>query len=320
MCVTVYNMTTLEDHLRSLMPSRELHEHFSPNEHLLRELVSVHPPCSMEMLRSEVLQLLASMTERKAVEMQSLPVVGKSYDDAYLRPPFEGERACVQGSSCMCNFLPKVRHGIETPLAFIGVEYMNPTDLEEWKSSGKLPTTHGRCLLCIRYVVTLLYTMARCNPRFQLCTENTTVPAAGLSASQVSDQAPVPRPRRRTKQNHASLIEIDEGEGVGSMRKIFDPMPTFTNAVNCVDGYSSDKVLFFEEEYANTRLMRETPMSNLAFRPFVRFCSTDYKFFTDVSGRPRIVQCGMASQRHLNSSAPSALVRMGAPDTEQPQN
>jgi len=314
-------MTTVYEHLESLMPSRELHEHFSENEHLLRELIASHPPCSMQMLRSDVLQLLASMSERRVIEIQNLPVVGKSHDDAYLRPPLDGERECVRGSECLCNFLAKVRHGGGTSLAFVGVEFMTPAEKEQWEASGQHPKSHGRCLLCIRYLTTLLYTMARCDPRFRMHRPEANQESDTFGKTRDEpEEGQISRTRRRSKQQQGALLQVDTGEGTSSMHELFDAVPAFTNSVNCDDGYVANKVLFFDEEFVNSAMLRETSMSSFAFRPLVRFCSTDYKFTEDANGRPRIVQCGMGCKRHLNCLAPSNMARSEAPESKKPQN
>ena len=303
-------------------------EHFSENEKLLYELLRTHPPCSAELLRHEVLQHLSSMCEHSPISLGSLEVVGKSHDDQYLRPPIHGERSCVRGSSCMCNFVAKVRYGADTDMAFVGVEFLRPLDAQTWKRSGSYPPVHGRCLLCTRYMVTFLYTMARCNPRFgigpvreQLVNEggealiaHTTPVEPKSEVSTVAVASKQSRSRRRPKTSNASLVSVDAGEGCEDASGFFAvPVPMFASAVSVEDGYHLSKLLFFDEEFMNTTLMRDTPLGNLAFRPFVRFCSTDYKYTRDEDGRSRIVQCGMSCWTHLNGSAPSDSVRPGAP-------
>ena len=325
-------MVSLEAHLASLPKTQEKSEHFSDNEKLLRQLLSVHPPCSTELLRHEVLQVLSSMSERSPVRLDSLEVVGKSYEDSYLRPPLRGERQCVRGNNCMCNFLAKVRYGADTDMAFVGAEFLRPSEAQTWKRSGSFPLTQGRCVLCIRYVVTFLYTMARCNPRFEMNQQSESMDetsiqqdgslVGGTSIQSIQDDSPAAvvekptRSRRRQKTCTVSLVSVDAGEGCDDASKFFaSSVPMFVNSVNVEDGYHQSKLLFFEEEFMNTTLMRNSPIGNIAFRPFVRFCSTDYEYKRDDDGRPRIVQCGMSCWKYLNCSAPSDLVRPGAPLT-----
>lgn len=316
-------MTSIGEHLARQPPSRDIDELCTENEDLLHELIRSHPPCSMELLREEVLRTLSSTVTRKPIEFLELESVGKSYEDAYLRPPLGHERLCVRGDKCMCNFMAKLRHGPDSPLAFIGVEFLLPEAARCLKTTNRLPATRGRCLVCIRYIVTFLYTMARCNPRFSLAEStsssgNTLYHVDHVARASSSDKSG--RPRRRSKQHNTAVLSVDNGEGSEHLQDMTDPIPYHENLTNCEDGYLQDKMLYFEEEFMNTVIARQTRMGCLTFRPFVRFCSTDFKFAMDKLGRPYIVQCGMGCDRHLNGLALSASAQQGAPLLPQSTN
>ena len=306
-------MISLKDHVGSPPIISECTEHVSDNEKLLHQLLSAHPPLSADLLRHDVLQLFCSMSERRSIELGDLELVGKSYEDQYLRAPLPGERSCMRGSNCMCNFIAKVRYGAASDLAFVGVEFLRPSDSQIWLRTGTLPSTIGRCVLCNRYLVTFLYTMARCNPRVSIAPRGTDV-SADTNAPTTVVQKPSVRARRRHKTCHTSAIAVDVGDGCDDSSGWYTALlPEYVNAVNVADGYHQSKTLFYEEELMNATLMRDTSMGNMVFRPFVRFCSSDYTYTRDHDGRCRIVQCGMSCWQHLNDSAHSDLVQPGAP-------
>ena len=40
----------------------------------------------------------------------------------------QGERECVCGDTCLCTVMAKVRHGADTDMAFVGVEFLLPDE------------------------------------------------------------------------------------------------------------------------------------------------------------------------------------------------
>jgi hypothetical protein len=53
-------------------------------------------------------------------------------------------------------------------------------------------------------------------------------------------------------------------------------------------------MLFVDSEFANSQAARKERLGALMFRPFVRFCSTDYVYRSDEDGL-RIVQINVGS-------------------------
>ena len=58
------------------------------------------------------------------------------------------------GERCLGNFLAIFRYGGNTHYAFTLREYLLPGEAREFANTGKLPATHGKCLLCTRYFLT----------------------------------------------------------------------------------------------------------------------------------------------------------------------
>ena len=131
----------------------------------LAALISETPMSKFDLLRSGVLHDLLDVASPHMVERIEVPVIGKRYEDRFLRPPNKNleERACVLGSSCMCNLLAQAR-GIPD-MGFTGVEFLLPAQSMVFVEHGRLPAVHGKCLVCIRYMTTKLLSMARADER-----------------------------------------------------------------------------------------------------------------------------------------------------------
>jgi hypothetical protein len=70
--------------------------------------------------------------------------------------------------------------------------------------------------------------------------------------------------------------------------------PLHCSRAACPDGYQRHSLLFVDEDFTASRAQRETRLGALQFRPFVRFCSTHYRYAPDgPGGRHRIVQVGI---------------------------
>tara|TARA_Y100000389_G_scaffold202765_1_gene249086 strand:+ start:2180 stop:2527 length:348 start_codon:yes stop_codon:yes gene_type:complete len=93
-------------------------------------------------------------------------------------------------------------------------------------------------------------------------------------------------------------------------------MPLNASLVSCADGYRPSAMLFVDEEFASSRVQRETRLGSLLFKPVVRFCSTHYKYIIDSSGGKRIVQVGVGRDDQLDGlgfrQPPSSSVRTRA--------
>ena len=75
----------------------------------------------------------------------SIQVVTRAYEEEYLREPMRKERPCIMGDQCQGMHLPHVKEN-----AFVIREFLLPTEEEEYKHTGKLPTEGRLCLMCKR--------------------------------------------------------------------------------------------------------------------------------------------------------------------------
>ena len=216
---------------------------------------------SVDSTSHPTLQLMANLINETSIPTQELEVVPRTYDEQMLRMPNTsvGERPCVLGERCVCVWLARWRFGDDTKKAFVGTEFLLPSQQRTFDQTGALPPTPGKCLLCSRYFHTFLYRLARSDPSFDA---GRTVPL----------------------QAYANAVGVAEGKDY----------PTHCSPVNSADGYSPEVLLFADEEWTESEAAR-TPMANFLWRPVVRFSSNHYQYVVDPSsGLPRIVQVGMA--------------------------
>tara|TARA_B110000908_G_C10268121_1_gene466896 strand:+ start:1616 stop:2476 length:861 start_codon:yes stop_codon:yes gene_type:complete len=75
----------------------------------------------------------------------SIQVVTRAYEEQYLREPVGKERLCIMGDQCQGLQLPHINDN-----AFVLREFLLPTEEEEYKRSGKLPSEGRLCLMCKR--------------------------------------------------------------------------------------------------------------------------------------------------------------------------
>lgn len=239
------------------------------DEELLNSFIRLHPMLSLEMLSPQVMQQLAGMASRTPVTLETLELVGKRYEDGFFRPANTaiGERSCANGNDCMCKFLAEMRHGEDTPLAFVGTEFLLPSSKARWETSGTLPAEQNKCLLCIRYMTNFVYIMARINPSFRITTD-----WCGM----------------QTHQN----VCLDEARANATDGV---KVASHSNIVGTVDGYIPEAMLFSDEDFAATYAASGTDTGQLVWRPFVRFCASHYVYGHDASGRPRITQHGIGT-------------------------
>lgn len=87
-------------------------------------------------------ELLENLFSREAYAQPEVPVVTRAYEEAYLREPMAGERACASGPLCECMFIDPC-----TP--FTGVEFLIP--------GAPAPKTPQLCVLCSRKVAQKLF-------------------------------------------------------------------------------------------------------------------------------------------------------------------
>ena len=109
---------------------------------------------SLESTSQRSLQLVANLVGDSSIPTRDIPIVPRSHDDLFLRPADErvGERPCCLGERCICRFIALMRYGEESPLKFVGREFLLPDEHTEFLASGKLPAQPGKCLLCLRYL------------------------------------------------------------------------------------------------------------------------------------------------------------------------
>ncbi len=248
----------------SLLQSRsgiDADEMFGSQENALSSYLKLHPVLSLESTSFQTLQLVANMVEGTSIPTKELEVVSKSHDDEFLRSPnlSIGERACCLGDRCICVWLARWRYGDDTDMAFVGTEFLLPSQASEFKRSGKLPHTNGKCLVCSRYVHTFIYKCARADPTFK-------------------PDACIPL------QAFGNLLGVESGEN----------LPTHASVANDLDGYRQEALLFVDEQWADTAAARGS-MASLLWRPCVKFDSGHYEYVKDPNGLPRVLQRNVAA-------------------------
>jgi len=231
-------------------------ESYGTQEQALSSYLKLHPVLSLESTSFQTLQLVANLVEGTSIPTKELEVVPKSHDDAYLRPPnlSIGERTCCFGDRCMCVWMARWRYGDDTDMAFLGTEFLLPSQAAEFKRSGKLPHTPGKCLVCSRYVQTYIYKCARADPTFK-------------------PDAKIPL------QAYGNSLGVETGENV----------PTHASVANDSDGYRQEAMLFVDETWADTAAARGG-MASLLWRPCVKFDTSHYVYVKDSDGMPRMMQ------------------------------
>jgi hypothetical protein len=225
-------------------------------EHALSSYLKLHPVLSLESTNYQTLQLVANLVEQTSIPTKELEVVPKTHDDEYLRPPNVdiGERPCCFGDRCMCVWMARWRYGDDTDMAFMGTEFLLPSQAAEFGRSGKLPPTKGKCLVCSRYVTTYIYRCARADPTFK-------------------PDARIP------------LQAFGNALGFASGNEV----PTHASVANDSDGYRQEAMLFVDEQWADTAAARGG-MASLMWRPCVKFDTTHYVYVKDPNGLPRLLQ------------------------------
>ena len=207
---------------------------------------------------------MGDLVDNAAIPTRELEVVPKSFDDASLRPPDTsiGERPCSLNERCICVWMARWRYGDDTDMAFIGTEFLLPSERAAFDRDGAsaLPTTPGKCLVCSRYLHTYVYRQARSDPTF--------CPSASLPL-----------------QAYGNPLGVAKGEA----------LPTHTSAVCGADGYRKEALLFVDEAWADTAAAR-SEMSSFLWRPCVKFFAPHYKYVKDpTTGLPRLLQRGVGS-------------------------
>tara|TARA_Y100000385_G_scaffold221283_1_gene230955 strand:- start:3166 stop:4062 length:897 start_codon:yes stop_codon:yes gene_type:complete len=245
-----------DPHLLQSRAGIDADESFGDQEAALSSYIKLHPVLSLESTSHQTLQLMANLIKDTSIPTKELEIVPKTHDDLFLCPPNQAikERPCCLGNRCIAVWLARWRYGDDTDLAFICKEFLLPSQLKEFNHKGTLPSPHGKCLLCTRYVQTYIYRCARGDPTF--------------------------RPDRRIPlQAFGNALGVECGENV----------PSHASVVNDSDGYRQEALLFVDESWADTVAARGG-MASLLWRPVVKFCSSHYHYVKDPNGTPRILQ------------------------------
>ena len=87
-------------------------------------------------------EILENLYGRDEYPVPDVPVISKAYEEAFLREPMAGERACASGELCECNF-------IDPCVPFTAVEFLMPREI-----AGKKPQF---CVLCSRKVTQKMF-------------------------------------------------------------------------------------------------------------------------------------------------------------------
>jgi hypothetical protein len=245
-------------------------ECYSCEEHALNAFQQLHSICSTEATASSTLKLLGDLVGKQVVKTVELEKIPKTHDDAFLRPPRKhvGERACVCGSRCLGRVIAKMRYGPGSDRAVTLTEFLTPAQQKTFERGGGLPARRGKCLLCIRYLTNYLYITARLDPGFL---EN----AASFDL-----------------QLFENCVALD-GENLSEdVRASIAATPHGASVVSAQHGYRPSACLFVDESFCDTAAGRGA-LATLAWRPVVRFRSTDYDYVDGVDGEVRIVQRGL---------------------------
>jgi len=234
---------------------------------------------------------MGNLVEKAAIPTRELEVVPKSFDDASLRPPDTsiGERPCNLNERCICVWMARWRYGDDTDMAFIGTEFLLPSERAAFDRDGvsALPATPGKCLVCSRYLHTYVYRQARSNPAF--------CPSASLPL-----------------QAYGNPLGVAKGEA----------LPTHSSSACGADGYRPEALLFVDEAWADTAAARGS-MSSFLWRPCVKFLPTHYQYVEDpTTGLPRLLQRGVGSDpesvAHFRQPVPERPAALGLASIHKP--
>lgn len=89
-----------------------------------------------------------------------------------------------------------------------------------------------------------------------------------------------------------NCVALPAGGSRSDLEAELRQQPHAASVVDSKHGYRKSVLLFCDERFVNTCAGRGTAAA-LAWRPVVRFKSTDYRYELDHDGTPRVVQVGM---------------------------
>lgn len=285
------------------------------NFEMVDQFVKMHPMLSNDVFNPTILSKLDSMLERQPIQLREIPTVDKTYEDGMLRPPDveKGERPCVLGHRCMCMFMARMQFGPSNPYGFVCTEFLLPDQRREWVCGNKLPELPGKCLVCLRYFTTYLYYMARNDSHFQEKTKKFNLQTHQNQISNARQNGSLKRVRFSEDEGSVSLPPLESSENWHDEHLMAQCLPTHANSIGTSDGYRRDAMLFADEKALQAPAMRTMSINTTPFRPFVRFCMSNYKYKL-VGGKPRLIQINVGerdsthSRKHLNDQPPFAKV------------
>lgn len=252
-------------------------EEYSESEQRLNDFLSQHPMINLEAASGTCLQLVNQMFEdrheHKECMQRDLVCIPKSYDDRFLRPANTeiGERACACGDSCICKFLAEFRYGKNTEFSFTCVEFLLPEQRDVFLRGGGLPTYRRKCLLCVRYFQTYIYTLARTDPNFKLV------------GNKVKTQ------------DFCNLVSRCGSNEVGKFWNMQPEDQESYSEIGTSDGYHQSALLFVDEQFTSQSAGRQGPMSKLFWKPVVKFSARHYVYCMDSQKKPFLKQIGVSA-------------------------
>lgn len=253
------------------------------SERLLDEFVRLHPMCSLEACSASTISMLAACQSNRGIRAAPSTCSNKRHDDQFLRPPNPavGERKCACDEACLCKFIARVRYGKADTRGFICREYLTPSQNSDFLQGRKLPALRSKCLVCYRYLMTYVYTLARNDHGFSF-------PVLSQRSGDAS------HPSGEDAAALHSFLECANEE---------DVLPLRVSEMGTADGYHPSAMLMPDEEFANRRAARTSCLSSLLLEPTVRFCSHNYQYVKsqDLSSERQweIVQTGIGMPEAL---------------------
>lgn len=298
---------------------------YSHNEKMLNEYVMLHPMLTNELTRRETLTLLSRMVERTPISIAALPIVDKSYEDSFLRPPRVqmGERPCVLGSRCICRMMARIRYGPENTMGFTCVEFLLPSERAKWLGGGGLPMQCGKCLVCLRYFVTYMHEMAESDEEVLAALESFRVQRHANPESACEKTSTVAAPAAKRARGGSRSADASNENPLASadpqwhdLHVTADELPRHANAVGVTNGYRPDVLITPGTGASDAPGMRNTRIGTLEWRKIVRFETSHYRYVKQ-NDEPRIVQIGVGvddvpGTRSLNDGPPAALIGQSA--------
>ena len=235
----------------------ECGESYTDDEKKLNEFLKLHPMLSVNALSRKTLSHFSGLLDSTDVPVHDVQAVSKAYDDMFLRAAntLAGERSCVQGANCIGTMLARLRFGAETEKCVVLREYLLPDENDAFMTTGTLPVTRGKCLLCTRYYVSYMFRLLRAD------------------ATMASD---VPLP----------VVAFQNKVGVSTG----DECCTHCNVVGSEEeDYPVSSLLAVDPSFVTTAASRGA-MSCLLTRPVVAFNSSNYSYVQTPQGGYEIVQ------------------------------